>query len=110
MSFPLRTLLSRVFGDHIGPDNRGGYRYTRIHEEGGLVVGGGVVISWVVVSSLFVEDNDVTVELQLRIGCVWGVLVRTVVSEAGWRGGDEPSRLNKCDCWCCASFLRRLRM
>ena len=69
--------------------HRGGYQYMRIHEfeEGDLVVGGGVVISWVVVSSLFVEDNDVAVELQLGIGGVWGVLVRTVVSEAGLERG-----------------------
>ena len=73
--------------------HRGGYRYVRIHEfeEGGLVVGRGVVISWVVVS-LFVEDNDVTFELQLGIGGVGGVLVRTVVRGSlrqVWRGGDE---------------------
>ena len=55
----------------------------------GLVVGGGVVISRVVVS-LFVGDSDVTVELQLGIGGVGGVLVITVVrgeSEAGLEKG-----------------------
>lgn len=72
---------------------RWGYRYMRVHkfEEGGLVVRGVVVFRWVVISSL-VEDNYVSVELELGIGGVGGVLVGTVIRGSlrqVWRGGGE---------------------
>ena len=74
----------------VAVHHRGGYRYMGVHkvEEGGRVVGG-VVISWVVV---WLFESDVTVELQVGIGGVGGVLVRTVVGGSRrqiWRGGDE---------------------
>ena len=65
----------------------------RIHkvEEGCLAVGEGTITSWVI-ASLVVKGNNVSVELQLRIGSVGGLLVRTV-SRGGlrqvWRGDDE---------------------
>ena len=70
-----------------------GQGYMRVHkvEERGLVVRGGVEFSWVVVA-LFVEDDYASVELQLGIGGVGGVLVRTVVRGSWrqiWRGGGE---------------------
>ena len=77
-----------IIGVFEAVHHRRGYRYMGmgVHEieKGGLVVGGGVVFRWVVVSSLFVEDNDATVELQLGIGGVGGVLVGTVVG-GSWR-------------------------
>ena len=56
-----------------------------------VIVGRGVVFSWVVIS-LFVENNDISVELELRIGGIGRVLVRTVVGGSLrqiWRGGGE---------------------
>lgn len=74
-----------IIGVFEAVHHRRGYRYMWVHkvEKGGLVVGGGIVFRWVVVSS-FVEDNDATVELQLGICGVGGVLVRTVV-RGSWR-------------------------
>jgi hypothetical protein len=69
------------------------YRYMGVHkvEEGGLVVGGGVVFRWVVIP-LFVEDDYVSVKLEVGIGGVGGVLVRTVIRGSRrqvWRAGGE---------------------
>lgn len=58
-------------------------------EEGPLVVGGGVEFGWVVI---YLFEDDVSVELELGIGGVGRVLVRTVVRgslrQIG-RRGDE---------------------
>jgi len=67
--------------------------YMGVHkvEEGSLVVREGVVFRWVVITSL-VEDDYVAVELELGIGSVGGVLVRTVIGgclRQVWRGGGE---------------------
>lgn len=70
------------------------YRYVRVvHEfkEGGSVVGGDVVFSWVVFS-LIVENPYVSVELEFGKCGVRGVLVRTVIRGSCrqvWRGGGE---------------------
>lgn len=60
-------------------------------EKGGLVVGGRVVFGWVVIWWL-TEDDDVSVELEFRVGGTGGVLVGTVVRGSLrqiWRGGGE---------------------
>ena len=58
-------------------------------EQGGRVVGGGVVFRWVVISLV---DYYVSVEFELGVGGVGGVLVRTVIRGSlrrVWRGGGE---------------------
>ena len=71
----------------------------RVHKvEEGLVVGGGVVISRVVVS-LLVGNNDVTVELQLGIGGVGGGSGKNCCrgeSEAGPERGQRGRIRNDC--------------
>jgi len=54
-----------------------------IVEEGGLVVGGGVVFSRVVLY-LVVENDYVSVEAEIGIGGTGRVLVRTVI-RGSWR-------------------------
>ena len=58
-------------------------------EKGGRVVRGGVVFRWVVISLV---NDYVSVEFELGIRSVGGVLVRTVIRGSlrrVWRGGGE---------------------
>lgn len=71
-------MVKRLFEAAV--HGRWGYSNMGVHkvEERGVIVRRGVVFRWVVIS-LVVENNDFPVELELGIGSVGGVLVRTVV-------------------------------